>query len=103
MFNENSPLGGNFVFSDELKERMLNRPRMNIYAEQDDIVYFDGEGGYNDEKAYARMFGLVVGQAYTVEKVHIGDCTSRVKLLEYPGRGWNTCLFYQLSEPDDTI
>lgn len=66
---------------------------MDINAPKGTMVIFADRNGYESQREYARRF-LSKGFAYTVEKTEAEDSYATVELQEFPGKQFNTVMFW---------
>lgn len=65
---------------------------MNIYANTGDQVRFINKNGLQSDLEKAQEY-LQPGEIYTVDRVYIGNWSSKVYLMEVPGVSFNTVCF----------
>ena len=68
---------------------------MSIYASHGTKVIFSAKGGCDNEIQHAIKTGLVVGSTYTVNCTRVDSFSSRVNLVEFPGKSFNTMMFFE--------
>ncbi len=64
------------------------------------VVFAHPTNGYSGDVHRARM--LTIGAEYTVARVSVGDSSSTVELVEFPGELFNTVQFQNMDEPAET-
>lgn len=70
---------------------------MNIYANEGARVRFVDKNGLPSDLEKAREF-LKPYETYTVERVYVGNWSSKVYLQEIPGVPFNTVCFEDVTE-----
>jgi hypothetical protein len=71
---------------------------MSLDAKKGDKVVYLDRGGYESDREFARLLGLVKGEIYTVDSVDADSFTSDVYLVEVPSRPFNTVMFDDYKE-----
>lgn len=67
--------------------------RMNIRSARGTRVVFDADGGRAGDAEHAIQSGLERGKVYTVKYTRIDGFSTDVRLVEVPGKLFNSCLF----------
>jgi signal peptidase I len=67
---------------------------MDIYSKKGTKVYATDRNGYGSDKDHIKNY-LTVGGLYTVEKVDVGQSSSRVYFQEKPNQSFNTVCFVE--------
>lgn len=84
---------------DDTPKDDLQAPRMSLATNPGSTVIFGFPNSGHDHDIERAARYLVVGEKYTVERLHIGDACSSVYLREIPEMGFNTIQFGNVDEP----
>lgn len=56
-------------------------------------VFKHPDAGYTSDRQNCRDCGLVVNKSYEMRRINVGDSSSRVYLVDYPGKDFNSVHF----------
>lgn len=79
---------------------MKNFKDMDIYSKPGTKVMFMNSQGGEYGRRYAIMCGLVEGEIYEVLTTVVGNSSSAVALIGYPGRWFNTVMFMEVKDEE---
>ena len=72
-------------------------PSLDIYTRPGNQVVYTDENGYDYQREIAREKGLVKGEVYTLARIEIGSCSSRVFLREFES-DFNSVMFCSVKD-----
>jgi len=73
---------------------------VNIWTAKGEKVIFTGKNGHSWQQKKARIV-LDVGKEYTIESLSVGGFSSEVYLQEFPGVGFNSVMFENITDPKE--